>query len=41
MMQELIDRGYTIHSVDIQGGWTEIDTPEDLERAKALQIEQE
>jgi len=34
MMQELIDIGYTIGNVDISGGWVEIDTPEDLERAK-------
>jgi len=38
MVQELIDRDYAIHSVDITGGWIEIDTPEDLQRAKGLQI---
>jgi len=36
LIQELIDQGYTIHNVDIQGGWTEIDTIEDLERARRL-----
>ena len=34
MIQELIDRGYAILSVDIKGGWMEIDTPEDLQRAE-------
>lgn len=34
MMQELIDRGYTIQGVGITRGWIEIDTPEDLERAQ-------
>lgn len=35
MIQELIDMGYVISNVDIKGGWVEIDTPEDLERAKS------
>lgn len=35
MIQELIDIGYTISNLDIKGGWVEIDTPEDLERAKS------
>jgi len=35
MIQELIDRGYEISNVDISGGWREIDTGEDLERARA------
>lgn len=34
MIQELIDMGYAISNVDIKGGWVEIDTPEDLEKAK-------
>lgn len=38
MIQELIDLGYEIDSVDIGGGWGEIDTPEDLERAKKLRM---
>lgn len=33
MIQELVDRGHNIYSVDIKGGWREIDTAEDLERA--------
>ncbi len=36
MIQELIDQGYIIHNVDIQGGWIEIDTVEELERARKL-----
>lgn len=34
MVQELIDQGYVVNNIDIQGGWDEIDTPEDLERAR-------
>ncbi len=34
MIQELINKGHIVHSVDIQGGWDEIDTIEDLERAR-------
>lgn len=34
MLQELIDRGYLVGSVDIEGGWQEIDTPQDLDRAR-------
>lgn len=33
MIQELIDRGYAIHKVDINGNWIEMDTEEDFERA--------
>lgn len=36
MIQELIDLGSTVSSVDIPGGWMEIDTPQDLERAVRL-----
>lgn len=36
MIQELIDRGYGVSSVDIAGEWQEIDTPQDLERAQIL-----
>ncbi len=35
MIQELIEQGYIVHNVDVQGGWVEVDTIEDLERAKA------
>lgn len=34
MVQELLDTGYVISNVDIEGGWSEIDTQEDLEKAK-------
>ena len=34
MIQELIDTGFVVRNVDIEGGWSEIDTDEDLERAK-------
>lgn len=34
MIQELIDTGHVISNVDIKGGWVEIDTPEDLEKAR-------
>jgi len=34
MIQELIDKGYTIHNVDINGDWWEIDTSQDLYRAR-------
>lgn len=34
MIQELIDQGYEINNTDIRGGWIEIDTPEDLEKAQ-------
>lgn len=34
MFQELIDRGATFVSVDIEGGWAELDTPLDLSRAR-------
>ena len=34
MIQELIDKGYTVHNIDINGDWWEIDTPQDLYRAR-------
>jgi choline kinase len=34
MIQELVDNGLMVQSIDIQGGWMEIDTPQDLERAQ-------
>lgn len=34
MIQELVDRGYPVYSVDIHGGWFEIDTDEDLQNAR-------
>jgi len=36
MIQELVDTGSLVQSVDIEGGWMEIDTPQDLERARGL-----
>jgi len=33
MIQELIDRGFDVHNVDIEGNWIEIDTHEDYQRA--------
>ena len=36
MIQELILRGYPVHIVDIQKGWVEIDTLQDLEYAENL-----
>jgi NDP-sugar pyrophosphorylase family protein len=36
MLQELINRGTRVQSVDIKGDWMEIDTPQDLERAQLL-----
>ena len=36
MLQELINKGARVQSVDIKGDWMEIDTPQDLERAQLL-----
>jgi len=36
MIQELIDRGCSVFNVDIQENWIEIDTDEDLEKARKL-----
>ncbi len=36
MIQELIDNGQPVQSIDIEGGWMEIDTPQDLERSRRL-----
>jgi choline kinase len=36
MIQEIVDMGSVVESVDIEGGWREIDTPQDLERAQRL-----
>ncbi len=36
MIQELVDNGLLVQSVDIEGGWVEIDTPQDLERARGM-----
>lgn len=36
MIQELVDTGSLVQSVDIAGGWMEIDTAQDLERARRL-----
>jgi choline kinase len=32
MIQELIDQGYPVCHIDIDGGWAEIDTVEDFDR---------
>lgn len=34
MIQELVDNGLVVKSVDIRGGWQEVDTPQDLDRAR-------
>jgi choline kinase len=34
MLQELVDSGHELTTVDIDGGWIEIDTPQDLEEAR-------
>lgn len=34
MIQELIDRGYIVTNVDIEGGWREIDTVQDYKTAR-------
>lgn len=34
MLQELIDKGYTISNVDIKGQWMELDTAEDINAAR-------
>ena len=36
MIQELVDNGSLVQSVNIKGGWMEIDTLQDLERARRL-----
>lgn len=36
LLNHLIAQGETLRSVDIDGGWREIDTTQDLERARAL-----
>jgi choline kinase len=35
MLQELVDRGISVHCVNIESGWREIDTLEDYENIKA------
>ncbi|HUU63220.1 MAG TPA: phosphocholine cytidylyltransferase family protein [Dehalococcoidia bacterium] len=39
MIQELIDNGQPAQSIDIEGDWMEIDTPQDLERARKVFIQ--
>jgi len=34
MVQELVDLGVLVESVDIQGGWDELDTPQDKKRVQ-------
>ena len=36
MLQELIDLGYSVYPIIVSGKWCEIDTPQDLERARKL-----
>jgi choline kinase len=36
MIQELVNNGSLVKSVDIADGWMEIDTEQDLERARRL-----
>lgn len=36
MIQELVNNGSLVKSVDIEGDWMEIDTPQDLERTRKL-----
>ncbi|MEO1267580.1 MAG: phosphocholine cytidylyltransferase family protein [Myxococcota bacterium] len=35
LLQHLIDQGHSAYAVTVEGGWREIDTPEDLELAQA------
>ena len=34
MLQEIIDSGYNVSPVIVDGNWSEIDTPQDLERVE-------
>jgi dTDP-glucose pyrophosphorylase len=34
MIQELVDNGSLVQSIDIKGGWMEIDTQQDLEEVR-------
>jgi choline kinase len=36
LLNHLLDAGELMHSIDIDGGWREIDTTQDLERARAI-----
>lgn len=36
LLMELILNGHAVHAVQVDGGWLEIDTPEDLEQAAAM-----
>jgi len=36
LLNHLIEAGEEMRSVDIEGGWREIDTTQDLERARAI-----
>jgi len=36
IFQELIDNGNRVHCVDIRGGWIELDTEEDFEKAEKI-----
>ncbi len=36
MLQELIDAGHSVSNVDIKGGWMEIDTADDLVKARNI-----
>ena len=35
MLQELVDLGTRIDTIDIRGKWVELDTPQDMERARS------
>ena len=36
MLQELIDLGYEVDPIIVNSKWCEIDTPQDLEKARKL-----
>lgn len=38
ILQEMIDRGYNVYSVNIRGGWHELDTIQDLERVSKFRL---
>jgi NDP-sugar pyrophosphorylase family protein len=38
MLQEIIDSGYDVSPVIVDGNWCEIDTPQDLEKVERSSI---